>query len=104
VAVTDAVALPGGRMLLSAAAEDTPNSVDDGPVVGAALALVRDDDLLALAALPAPAGPSDDGLLRIGDVRDGKGPLPARGTRPKPDETTWRPDHDGKKAAGTRCR
>jgi CDP-diglyceride synthetase len=39
LAVTDAVALPDGRVLLSAAAEDTPNAVDDGPVLGAALAL-----------------------------------------------------------------
>jgi hypothetical protein len=56
LAVTDAVALPDGRLLLSAAAEDTPNAVDDGLVVGTALVLMRDDDLLALAALPAPGG------------------------------------------------
>ena len=52
LAVTDAVALPGGRVLVSAAAEDTPNAVDDGPVVGAALALLDDDAVLAVAALP----------------------------------------------------
>jgi hypothetical protein len=56
LAVTDAVALPDGRVLLSAAAEDTPNAVDDGPVVGAALALVDGDDVLALAPLAAPDG------------------------------------------------
>ncbi|WP_378032178.1 DUF6910 family protein [Actinoplanes sp. GCM10030250] len=53
LAITDAVALPGGRVLVSAAAEDTPNAVDDGPVVGAAVALLDDDAVLAVAALPA---------------------------------------------------
>lgn len=38
------------------AAEDTPNAVDDGPVVGAALALLDDDGVLAIAELPASAG------------------------------------------------
>ncbi len=52
LAITDAVALPDGRVLVSAAAEDTPNAVDDGPVVGAALALLDGDDVLAVAALP----------------------------------------------------
>ena len=50
--VTDAVALADGRVLLSAAAEDTPNAVDDGPVVAAALALVDGDDLLSVVPLP----------------------------------------------------
>ncbi|MEV0902031.1 hypothetical protein [Actinoplanes sp. NPDC049802] len=40
LAVTDAVRLPDGRVLVSAAAEDTPNAVDDGPVVGSGLALL----------------------------------------------------------------
>ena len=56
LAVTDAVALPDGRVLLSAAAEDTPNAVDDGPVVATALALVRGDDPLEIALLSAPDG------------------------------------------------
>ena len=56
LAVTDAVALPDGRVLLSAAAEDTPNAIDDGPVVGTALALVSGDDPLAIAPLDAPDG------------------------------------------------
>jgi hypothetical protein len=56
LAVTDAVALPDGRVLLSAAAEDTPNAVDDGPVVGTALALVDGDALLAATPLPTPGG------------------------------------------------
>ena len=52
LAVTDAVALPDGRLLLSAAAEDTPNAVDDGPVVATALALVDDDDRRRRRAAP----------------------------------------------------
>ncbi|MDI6097464.1 hypothetical protein QLQ12_02475 [Actinoplanes sp. NEAU-A12] len=43
LAVTDAVALADGRVLVSAAAEDTPNAIDDGPVTGSALALLDDD-------------------------------------------------------------
>ena len=56
LAVTDAVALPDGRLLLSAAAEDTPNAVDDGPVVAAALVLVDGATVLAVAALPEVGG------------------------------------------------
>lgn len=58
LAVTDAVALPDGRLLVAAAAEDTPNAIDDGPVVGAALALLDDERVLAVAAVPdGAAGP-----------------------------------------------
>lgn len=56
LAVTDAVALPDGRVLLSAAAEDTPNAVDDGPVVGTALALVRGGEPLAVTPLAGADG------------------------------------------------
>ena len=51
LSVTDAVAMPDGRVLLSAAAEDTPNMVDDGPVVAGALALLDGDDVLAVTPL-----------------------------------------------------
>ena len=50
--MTDAIALPDGRVLLSAAAEDTPNAVDDGPVVATALALVDGETVLAVAPVP----------------------------------------------------
>lgn len=50
--VSDAVTLPDGRILVSASAEDTPNAIDDGPVVGAALALIDDRTVVANAALP----------------------------------------------------
>jgi hypothetical protein len=55
LAVTDALTLPDGRVLLSAAAEDTPNPLDDGPVVAAALVLVDGDRVTASAPLPPAA-------------------------------------------------
>ncbi|TFV78224.1 hypothetical protein E4P39_03060 [Blastococcus sp. CT_GayMR19] len=54
--VTDAIALPDGRLLLSAAAEDSSNAVDDGPVVATALALVDGEQVLARAAIPEWGG------------------------------------------------
>ena len=56
LAVTDAVALPTGNVLVSAAAEDTPNAVDDGPVVAAALALLDGGEVLAMTTLPEVDG------------------------------------------------
>jgi hypothetical protein len=56
LAVTDAIALPDGGLLLSAAAEDSPNAIDDGPVVATALALVDGDDVLAVAPIPEVDG------------------------------------------------
>jgi hypothetical protein len=52
LAVTDAIALPDGRLLVSAAAEDSPNAVDDGPVVATALALVDRERVLDMAPIP----------------------------------------------------
>lgn len=54
--VTDAVALTDGRILLSCAAEDTPNAYDDGPVVAAALALVAGHEVLEVVPLPEVRG------------------------------------------------
>ena len=73
LAVTDVVALPDGRLLVAAAAEDTPNAVDDGPVVGAALALLDDERVLAVAAVPdAASGPYKiEGLAVRGPAPDG---------------------------------
>ena len=52
LAVTDALALPDGTVLVSAAAEDTPDPYEDGPVVGAALAVLEDDRVRAQVRLP----------------------------------------------------
>lgn len=56
LAVTDAVALPDGRVLASAAAEDSPNAYDDGPVLGSALALLDGEVTVATVMLPEPDG------------------------------------------------
>ena len=56
LAVTDAVVLPDGRTLLSAAAEDTPNAVDDGPVVATALVLLDGKDVRDVAPIPEVGG------------------------------------------------
>lgn len=54
--ITDAVALGGPSILVSAAAEDTPNPRDDGPVVGCALALLEDTKATAVELLPTLDG------------------------------------------------
>ena len=61
LAVTDAVALPDGRVLVSAAAEDSPNAYDDGPVLGSALALLDDETTVATVLLPRAGRPGRQG-------------------------------------------
>lgn len=61
LAITDAVALPDGRVLVSAAEEDTVNPYDDGPVLGAALALLDDRTVSAVATVP----PVDGAVAKI---------------------------------------
>jgi hypothetical protein len=56
LAVTDAIALADGRVLLSAAAEDRPNAVDDGPVVATALALLDGEEVVDVAPIPRVDG------------------------------------------------
>jgi hypothetical protein len=72
LAVTDAIALPDGRMLLGAAAEDSPNAVDDGPVVASALVLVDGDAVLDVSRMPEVDGrvAKVEGLA-LRAVRDG---------------------------------
>lgn len=54
--ITDAVALPDGTVLLSAAAEESPNPRDDGPVVASALVLLDGHDVRDMAPLPLVGG------------------------------------------------
>ncbi|GEP37893.1 hypothetical protein NPS01_15560 [Nocardioides psychrotolerans] len=56
LAITDVVALPDGRLLVSAAAEDSPDAYDDGPVLGSALALLDGADVLDVVTLPRLGG------------------------------------------------
>ena len=71
LAVTDAVALGDGRVLVCAAAEDAPSTYDDGPVVGSALALLDGDRLVEVVELPRLEGEvaKVEGLALVG-VRD----------------------------------
>jgi hypothetical protein len=71
--VTDALALPDGRVLVSAAAEDTPNAVDDGPVVASAVALLDGTAFVASAALPRVDGQvaKVEGLALVAALPDG---------------------------------
>jgi hypothetical protein len=52
LAVTDAVSLDDGRILVAAAAEDSPSTYDDGPVVGSAVALIDGDEVVDRVELP----------------------------------------------------
>ena len=65
LAVTDALALPDGRVLVSVAAEDAPDAVADGPVVATGLALLDGPRLVDLALLPEPH--KVEGLAVAGD-------------------------------------
>jgi hypothetical protein len=73
LAVTDAIALPDGRVLACAAAEDTPNAVDDGPVVATALALIDGERVVAAVPIPEVDGHVHkiEGLA-LREIRDGE--------------------------------
>jgi len=69
LAITDAVPVGDGLVLVSAVAEDTPNAIDDGPVVAAALALLDDSGVRAIAELPG--SPKVEGLAVVEPTGDG---------------------------------
>ena len=56
LAITDVVALPGGDLLACAAAEDSPNPRDDGPVTATALVRIRGNEVVEVVPLPDHAG------------------------------------------------
>jgi hypothetical protein len=68
LAVTDAVVLPDGSILVSAAAEDSPNPRDDGPVVGSALVRLDGCAVTDVTALPLVGGAVSkvEGLMVLG--------------------------------------
>jgi hypothetical protein len=84
LAITDVVGLSGGDLIASAAAEDSPNPRDDGPVVASALARIRADRVLEVVPLPTldgsvikveglmvlDAGEGHTTLLAVTDVDD----------------------------------
>ena len=72
LAITDAVALASGLVLVSAVAEESQSTYDDGPVVGSALALLEGELLVDVVELPLVDGaaPKVEGLAVAGE-RDG---------------------------------
>jgi hypothetical protein len=72
LAVTDAVVLPGDRVLVSAAAEDSPNPRDDGPVVASALVRLDGSAVADLSPLPLVEGAVSkvEGLLVLAADRE----------------------------------
>lgn len=66
--ITDAVALPDGTVLLSAAAEDSPNPRDDGPVVASALVRLDGHAVEDVTPLPLIEGRvcKVEGLMLLG--------------------------------------
>lgn len=69
--ITDAVALPDGRILVAAAAEDAPDAVADGPVAGSALAMLRGGDVSIIDLPPDVRGRKIEGLAMRGVSDDG---------------------------------
>ena len=90
LAITDVVALPSGDLLACAAAEDTPNPRDDGPVVASALALLRDDDVAEVVALPRLDGQvlKVEGLVLL-DSDEHRSTVLAVTDMDDPDEPSW---------------
>lgn len=90
LAITDVVALPSGDLLACAAAEDTPNPRDDGPVVASALALLRDDHVAEVRALPRLDGRviKVEGLMVL-DADERRTTLLAVTDMDDPDAPSW---------------
>jgi len=63
LAITDAVPVADGLVLVSAVAEDVANAIDDGPFAGAALFVLDGEDVRDKASLPAKV----EGLARDGE-------------------------------------
>lgn len=71
LAVTDALALPDDRVLVAVAGEDTPDAVDDGPVIASALVLLDGPRVVASGPLPRRSSAPDkvEGLALV-DIRE----------------------------------
>ena len=90
LAITDVVALPGGDLIASAAAEDSPNPRDDGPVVGSALTLIRGDRVSKVVTLPRLDGKviKVEGLMVL-DADERQTTLFAVTDMDDPDAASW---------------
>ncbi|WP_162599731.1 DUF6910 family protein [Nocardioides solisilvae] len=67
LAITDVALLPGGTVIVSSAAEDSPDPQHDGPVVGSALAHLEGPAALDVVRLPEVDGevPKVEGLMLL---------------------------------------
>lgn len=90
LAITDIVALPGGDLIASAAAEDSPDPRDDGPVVASALARIRGDHVHEVVPLPTLDGSviKVEGLMVL-DADDSQTTLFAVTDVDDPDAASW---------------
>ena len=90
LAITDVVALPGGDLIASAAAEDSPNPRDDGPVVASALARIRGDRVVEVRPLPELDGHviKVEGLMLLGADESGRTLLAVTDVD-DPDAASW---------------
>ncbi|WP_157559859.1 DUF6910 family protein [Nocardioides sp. Soil777] len=90
LAITDVVALPGGDLIASAAAEDSPDPRDDGPVVASALARIRGDHVQEVVPLPRLDGSviKVEGLMVL-DADEGQTSLYAVTDVDDPDAASW---------------
>lgn len=90
LAITDVIALPGGDLIASAAAEDSPNPRDDGPVVASALARIHGDQVATVVPLPEFDGSviKVEGLMVL-DTDDKRTDLLAVTDVDDPDEASW---------------
>lgn len=73
LAITDAVALADGRVLVSTAAEDTDDPVADGPVSASALVVLDGDRASAAVEVPASADGSVHKVEGLAVVTEGDG-------------------------------
>jgi hypothetical protein len=90
LAITDVVALPGGDLIASAAAEDSPDPRDDGPVVASALARIRGDHVQEVVPLPRLNGSviKVEGLMVL-DADEGQASLYAVTDVDDPDAASY---------------
>lgn len=90
LAITDVVALPDGDLLACAAAEDSPNPRDDGPVRATALARMRMGRVVDVVRLPDREGRvlKVEGLMVV-DVDDTRVRLLAVTDVDDPDAASW---------------
>jgi hypothetical protein len=72
LAITDAEVLDDGRVVVAATAEDAPDAIADGPVVGSVLGLLTDDQVQVVPLPPDVARCKVEGLASMGTSAGGQ--------------------------------